>query len=540
MPPLPLPPRTPELNALFPSHIEANPLCSPPTPRTPRGLYSESPLTVQQYLSNSTSSPFMLSRSSSLCPTTPIPSDHFYEFPENLRCAVPRSLTPYSPLHRERRNLNGPRRRSSIYNLSARSLTQCPPIEVDVDRQKWESTLVVDQPDDYDLEMEVMAALPPLERDEDDKDDGNGTATRSGPDDDDSANEGQPEDEELVLNKENVPILAMCQQLRNERFAMKYMKSLDRIKVTEQKLREKAAATEQRESGNHSVKGVDGGNRRNLQFGDLPRFEGPNLNSFEPHSGPMRSAVVSDCGNNKENEYDFNPNRYGDTRGAREHSRSQREWNGHGQWQNGRYREQYGLSIVSDCEFHHRDDFGDRYRFGNGSIMGIATAPRWTADNPFAAASSKRRSLGIDERERIRSGSRRRSSSSRSCWDSGYLQHSEPPFFGLSPSPSSMLSLNGRCDPFSFPMDSNMIDFNVRTESVDEGDDGDIDIDDEETAMSMMVDVVAMTMTTKSMADKEKDIESNQESDDESDAEPATRNLNDHKRISARTEPKGN
>ena len=197
---LPLPP--PSLKALFPGNLALNglnglnglnPLCSPSTPHTPRGLSSVDPLSASLYPS---SSPMLLSRSSSLCPATPIPAEHFYEFPEfgNFRGVRGAAPSPYSPLHRARglplapnvnvRGVRGlRRRRSSIYNVSARSLGNWQSVgRDDVERgggggveemeetkdRKWESTLIVDQPDDVDLDLEreTMKTLPPLEREE--------------------------------------------------------------------------------------------------------------------------------------------------------------------------------------------------------------------------------------------------------------------------------------------------------------------------------------------------------------------------------------
>ena len=99
-----------------------------------------------------------------------------------------------------------------------------------------------------------------------------------------------------------------------------------------------------------------------------------------------------------------------------------------------------------------------------------------------------------------------------------------------SPSPLSLVPLNGRCDPFRFPMDSDLIDFNLRTESVDEGGDGDIDIDDDDeegaATVSMAVGVA--------VEDKEKEIETESESEDESEDEATNSNLNGKKRISTK------
>ena len=130
-------------------------------------------------------------------------------------------------------------------------------------------------------------------------------------------------------------------------------------------------------------------------------------------------------------------------------------------------------------------------------------------DNPFAIASSKRRELGMDRRVRVR----------RRSFLSFFGMH-----YGPSPSPFSLMPSNERNDdPFGFPFDSNMTAFNIRTESVDEGDDGDIDIDDEATSVSVMVSVA--------MKDKLKEMEIESESEEESEDEATNKRLNERTRI---------
>lgn len=412
-----------------------------------------------------------------------------------------------------------------------------------IDR-KWESTLIVDQPDDFDLEMESMKTLPPLERDgESEPDDvvrghgdvgcgdfdGDGDhrvsalrdfammmAVDTDKDTDSDHIDGAQESERMILEKEDLPILALCKQLKEERFAVKYHGALDRVKAAEsekrQRVRERAEAERASrdhcplgvEAAEHGVDGVVGGGGRSEDgdgegadddavcldsedddeadsdsndgaaadpdpipdgedqeiqnndridskircstfYDNLPRFDAPNLQSMS-RGVDRRDTVpaVTDCDGVNAVNAAMDRGYHGET-----------EYGDHGRTgYHGLRRTEYGLTAMpmpteygqhrlSDrCPGLRDIDDHDHAHYGPPGASCIASPPllsahsestslermRW--ENPFGAAAGKRRGIGMEHREWIRS--RRRSVSSWSYSECAFLRRSESPLFGMS------------------------------------------------------------------------------------------------------------